>query len=139
MGDATGAAAAATYTPYEKAVRSLKKGKTPKLEFSPVRMTSTPGGALKFVDRPTAISPIITEPLREEDVEALPQILTGLKKSNSPQEQYVVLQSLLKHAKNDGDDPRWETEFSGIVDCLLGKYEVDFVMRGHLFTTPCPD
>ena len=133
---ATTTAAAATYTPYEKAVRSLKKGKTPKLEFSPVRMTSTPGGALKFVDRPTAMSPIITEPLREEDVEALPQILTGLQKSNSPQEQYVVLQSLLKHAKNDGDDPRWETEFSGIVDCLLGKYEADSVILGHLFTTP---
>ena len=115
------ATAAATYTPYEKALRSLRKGKTPKLEFSPVRMTSTPGGALKFVDRPSAMSPIITEPLRDEDVEALPQILVGLKNSCSPQEQYVVLQSLLKHAKNDGDDPRWKTEFSGIVDCLLGE------------------
>jgi len=113
---------AAKYTPYEKALRSLKKGKTPKLEFSPVRMISTPSGALNFVDRPSAMSPIITEPLRE-DVGALPQILAGLKNSNSPQDQYVVLQSLLKHAKNDGDDPRWETEFSSIVDCLLGKYD----------------
>jgi hypothetical protein len=67
------------------------------------------------------MSPIITEPLRDEDVEALPQILVGLKNSSSPQEQYVVLQSLLKHAKNNGDDPRWKTEFSGIVDCLLGE------------------
>lgn len=111
----------AMYTPYEKALRSLKKGKTPKLEFSPPFQHPGTDGAPKFKVRPSSMSPIITDTLGEEDVASLPKILNGLKNSSAPEEQYVMLQSLLRHAKTNSDDVHWESQFSGILDCLLGK------------------
>jgi len=106
------------YTPYEKAIRSLKKGKTPKLEFSPPPQAAAILSAMKFRGRPS--SPIITDTLSEEDVEALPDIVDGLKNSTTPQEQYVMLQSLLRHAKSNSNDLHWEAEFGDILHCLLG-------------------
>lgn len=108
------------YTPYEKAIRSLKKRKTPKLEFSPPPQAAAISSAMKFKGRPSSMSPIITDTLSEDDVEALPDIVDGLKNSTTPQEQYVMLQSLLRHAKSNTNDEHWEAEFGDILECLLG-------------------
>ena len=116
----------ATLTPYESALRSLKKGKTSKLESSQVdSFPSNTCAIMESLERYSPSSPLVGKNLHKVSNEgnstsdSLVKIMNGLADSSLPQDRYLMLQSLLRHAKERGDDSNWNKHFSGILNVLL--------------------
>ena len=109
-------------TPHSQIIQHDKEN-TP---ATPTINHSTPKAGTPIVSLLARPSPLSIEKSRSRN--ALNQVITMLSDTNNPPEQYLAIQVLALFAKENGDHESWDKLFSVVLELLLGKCLIVYII-----------